>query len=155
MYWYPHAGVTPPPELYGTSTMAALRVLLGGRGNGRGPAFEPAEGSGCATGLLDGPLALAAALLAAGGPAAEPGQAVIRTNVGNLSMDLLRAAAAVNWMQLPVLIVDCASAWPCSIGCTFCSQAAEQSALCTAPAPAATAGRLLWLQAHVNVAIWR
>ena len=38
---------------------------------------------------------LAAALLAAGGPAAEPGQAVIRTNVGNLVLNLLQEASEV------------------------------------------------------------
>lgn len=48
-----------------------------------------------AAGLLDGPVVLAAALLAAGGPAAEPGQAVIRTNVGNLVLTLLQEASEV------------------------------------------------------------
>lgn len=40
-------------------------------------------------------MVLAAALLAAGGPAAEPGQAVIRTNVGNLVLNLLQEASEV------------------------------------------------------------
>lgn len=40
-------------------------------------------------------MGLAVALLAAGGPAAEPGQSVIRTNVGNLVLNLLQEAAEV------------------------------------------------------------
>lgn len=55
----------------------------------------------CAAGLLDGPLGFAAALLAAGGPAAEPGQAVIRTNVGNLALNLLQEAGSVSCPAVP------------------------------------------------------
>ena len=54
-----------------------------------------------AAGLLDGPVVLAAALLAAGGPAAEPGQAVIRTNVGNLVLNLLQEASEVRGFSCP------------------------------------------------------
>lgn len=103
--------MAPPPELFGTSTMAALRQLLGSRGGGRAPAFEPAEGSGCVSGLLDGPLALAKALLAAGGAAAEPGQSVIRTNVGNLAVELLKAAAAVGTLAMTEFVM-----WPLRCG---------------------------------------
>lgn len=46
--------------------------------------FEVHEGVGCGTGALDGPVALAAALVAVSGPAAPAGQAVIRSNVASM-----------------------------------------------------------------------
>ena len=61
-------------------------MLLAVRAPGRTPAFEAFEGVGCAAGLLDGPVALASALVATGGPAAGPGQAVTRTNVANMAV---------------------------------------------------------------------
>ncbi len=60
------------------------QVLLGTRGGGRARLFEVCEGVGCGSGALDGPVALAAALVAAGGPAAPAGQAVIRFNVASM-----------------------------------------------------------------------
>lgn len=53
--------------------------------------FEAHEGVGCGTGALDGPLALAAALVAASGPAAPAGQAVIRSNVASIMVRHIRS----------------------------------------------------------------
>jgi hypothetical protein len=47
----PLSGAGPPPEVFGTSALAALRTLLGlGSRMARAPAFEAAEGSGATTG---------------------------------------------------------------------------------------------------------
>ena len=64
----------------------------------RAPAFEVAEGAGVTTGLLDGPLALAAALLAAGSAASPPGQVQSCTSMipipSTWSSDTVRCEAA-------------------------------------------------------------
>lgn len=85
-------------------------------------------------GLLDGPVGLAAALLAAGGPAAEPGQAVIRTNVGNLVLNLLQEAAEVTALLVWIELHECCSSygrekqWSAQLSKLF----SQPAAICTA-----------------------
>lgn len=63
--------------------MGCAQVLLLPR-IGKSPVFEAYEGVGCVSGAADGPIAMAAALVAVGGPAAPAGQAVVRANVAHM-----------------------------------------------------------------------
>lgn len=73
--------------------MGCTQVLLSLR-IGKSPVFAAFEGVGCVSGAADGPIAMAAALVAVGGPAAPAGQAVVRANVANMAVSHNRCASS-------------------------------------------------------------